>query len=109
MDGGEIVQRFRIVGTQPQRTLEGRGRCIEAPLLLEHYAEIHVRFGMRRLEFDRPGIARRCVGEPPGLVQHASKREMRLRPAGIEHDRAPDQGECKLMALRALRCDAERA
>jgi hypothetical protein len=34
---------------------------------------------------------------------------MRLRPAGIKHDRAPDEGECELMALRALRCYGERA
>jgi hypothetical protein len=34
---------------------------------------------------------------------------MRLRSAGTEHDRARDQGKCELMALRALRCDAERA
>ena len=109
MDGGDTVQRFRIVGTQPHRSLEGRRRRIEVPLLLEHHAEIHVRLGIGRLAFDRPGIARRCVGELPGLVQHAPKQEMRVRPPGSEHDRASDQGERELMALRPLRCDAERA
>jgi len=91
IERSEVVGRLSVTGRKPKRRLEGLDSFIRAIGANQQYSQVGVRRRIAWVKSERLAVLALGLFRPVELVEHDSKKRVRLRVAGRRDDRLPGQ------------------